>query len=145
VLLDGRDVTEAIREPEISRYASAVSALSAVRRRMVAEQRRLARQRGGVIEGRDIGTVVFPETPHKFFLTASSRVRAERRVRELEERGHPQSFGRVLAEMEARDSSDQARADSPLKTDDTYVVIDSSDRNVDAVVAEMERRVRAAG
>ncbi len=145
VLLDGRDVTEAIREPEISRYASAVSALSAVRRRMVAEQRRLARQRGGVIEGRDIGTVVFPETPHKFFLTASSRVRAERRVRELEERGHPQSFERVLAEMEARDSSDQTRADSPLKSDDTCVVIDSSDQDVDAVVAEMERRVRAAG
>lgn len=142
VLLNGRDVTEAIREPEISLYASAVSAFPAVRRRLVAEQRRLAGQSGGVIEGRDIGTVVFPETPHKFFLTASPRVRAERRVRELEERGHPQPFERVHAEMEARDTSDQSRADSPLRHDESYVVIDSSDRDVDAVVAEMEGRVR---
>ena len=144
VLLDGRDVTEAIRDPEVSLYASAVSALPGVRRRLVLEQRRLAGERGGVIEGRDIGTVVFPETPHKFFLTASPEIRARRRARELEALGKPQPFERVLADMVRRDRDDQTREDSPLTVDATYLVIDSSGRDAAGVVEEMERRVRAA-
>src|SRR5262249_50885933 len=76
VLSNGRDFSEAIRAAEISLYASAVSAIPGVRRRMVAEQRRMARDRGGVMEGRDIGTQVFPDTPLKFFLTAPDSVRA---------------------------------------------------------------------
>ena len=144
VLLDGRDVTEAIRDPEVSLYASAVSALPGVRRRLVLEQRRLAGERGGVIEGRDIGTVVFPETPHKFFLTASPEIRARRRARELEALGKPQPFERVLAEMVRRDRDDQTREDSPLTVDASYLVIDSSGRDAAGVVEEMERRVRAA-
>lgn len=142
VFLNGRDVTEAIRQPDISLYASAVSAIPAVRRRLVAEQRRLAREQGGVLEGRDIGTRVFPETPFKFFLTASPSVRAERRARELAERGTPQTYESVLAEMERRDRDDQTRADSPLTLDDRYILIDSSSLAVEAVVSEIERRVR---
>lgn len=142
VFLNGRDVTEAIRQPDISLYASAVSAIPAVRRRLVAEQRRLAREQGGVLEGRDIGTRVFPETPFKFFLTASPSVRAERRARELAERGTPQTYESVLAEMERRDQDDQTRADSPLTLDDRYILIDSSSLAVEAVVSEIERRVR---
>ncbi len=145
VLSNGCDVTEAIREPEISRYASAVSALPEVRRCLVPVQRRLARERGGVLEGRDIGTKVFPQTPHKFFLTASTAVRAQRRARELAERGTPQLYEAVLAEMERRDSDDSTRADSPLTLDDRYILIDSSGLEPPAVVAEIERHIRAAG
>ncbi len=144
VLLDGRDVSEAIREPEISLYASAVSAIPAVRRSLVAEQRRLGRERGGVMEGRDIGTRVFPDTPLKFFLTADPGIRAERRARELAARGTPQPFEEVLRDMEKRDRDDGSRADSPLTLDDGYVLIDSTGKPLEAVVAEIERRVREA-
>jgi len=142
VLLDGRDVSEGIREPEISLYASAVSAIPAVRRRLVAEQQRLGRERGGILEGRDIGTKVFPETPHRFFLTAPAGVRAARRARELQEQGIPRPYEEVLAELERRDHDDRTRADSPLTLDGRYVVIDSGDRSVGEVVAEMEGAVR---
>ncbi|HEY3202692.1 MAG TPA: (d)CMP kinase [Thermoanaerobaculia bacterium] len=142
VFLDGRDVSEKIRRPEISRYASAVSAIPAVRRVLVREQQRLGRERGGVLEGRDIGTKVFPETPFKFFLTAEPAVRAERRVRELAGLGTPQRFDEVLREMEKRDRDDGSRADSPLTLDGRYVLIDSSRRPVEEVVSEIEQRVR---
>jgi cytidylate kinase len=144
VLLDGRDVSAAIREPEISLYASAVSAIPAVRRALVAEQRRLGRERGGVMEGRDIGTRVFPDTPFKFFLTADPAVRAERRARELADRGTPQPYEDVLRDMEKRDRDDGSRADSPLTLDDRYVLIDSTGRPLPAVIEEIERRVREA-
>ncbi len=145
VLLDGRDVTELIREPEISRYASAVSAIPAVRRRLVSEQQRLGRARGGVLEGRDIGTRVFPETPHKFFLTAPPEVRAARRTAELQVRGTPQPYEAVLRDMEKRDSDDSSREDSPLTLDGRYVVMDTGSLSPEAVVAEMERRVLRPG
>jgi len=124
VLLDGEDVSEAIRLPEISRYASAVSAIPAVRRILVAHQQRLGRESGGVLEGRDIGTKVFPDTPFKFFVTADPVVRALRRTRELAQRGTPQAYERVLAEMEQRDADDGSRADSPLTLDDRYVLVE---------------------
>lgn len=142
VLLDGRDVSEDIRQPEISLYASAVSAIPAVRRSLVAEQQRLGRERGGVMEGRDIGTRVFPETPFKFFLTADPAVRAERRAAELSARGTPQPYDAVRRDMEKRDRDDGSRADSPLTLDGRYVLIDSTDRPLEAVVEEIERRVR---
>ncbi len=142
VSVDGRDVTAEIREPEISRYASAVSAIPGVRRRLVSLQRNLAADRGGIVEGRDIGTKVFPDTPHKFFLTASPEVRAERRAAELAARGTPQPYAEVLAEMRQRDRDDQTRKDSPLTHDETYVVVDSTGREAAAVASEIERRVR---
>jgi CMP/dCMP kinase len=142
VLLDGRDVSQEIRRPEISLYASAVSAIPAVRRVMVRQQQRLGRRLGGVMEGRDIGTHVFPETPHKFFLTADPAVRAQRRTRELADRGTPEPYEKVLQEMEKRDRDDGSRADSPLTYDQRYVLVDSSDRPVEEVVSEIERRVR---
>ncbi len=144
VLLDAEDVSAQIRRPEISLYASAVSAIPAVRRTLVAQQQRLGRERGGVLEGRDIGTKVFPETPYKFFLTADPAERARRRTRELAERGTPRPFEEVLREMEKRDRDDGSRADSPLTLDSRYTPIDSTGRDVTAVVDEIERRVRGA-
>ena len=143
IRLDGNDVSDAIRLPEISRYASEVSAIPGVRRRLVAEQRRLAAERGGVLEGRDIGTRVFPDTPHKFFVTAPIAVRAERRARELSERGTPQPLDAVRAEIEKRDHADSTRADSPLTLDPTYTVVDTAARTVEEIVADLEKRVRA--
>jgi cytidylate kinase len=145
VFVNGREVTAAIREPEISRYASAVSAIPGIRRRLVALQRRLAAERGGVMEGRDIGTKVFPDTPHKFFLTASPEVRARRRAAELASRGTPQSYEEVMGEMERRDRDDRTRKDSPLTHDETYVVVDSTGRDIEEVVSDIERRVLGAG
>jgi len=142
VFWNGRDVSDAIREPEISLYASAVSAISGVRRRLVAEQQRLGREKGGVLEGRDIGTRVFPESPHKFFLTASPEVRAQRRARELAGRGDPRPYEEVLAEMTRRDRDDSTRADSPLTLDDRYQLVDSTGREVSDVVSELETAVR---
>ena len=142
VLVDGEDVSQEIRRPEISLYASAVSAIPEVRRVLVAQQQRLGRERGGVLEGRDIGTKVFPETPFKFFLTADTPERAGRRTRELEERGTPRAYSDVLAEMEKRDRDDSSRADSPLTLDGRYTLIDSTGRSISAVVDEIEGRVR---
>ncbi len=144
VVLDGEDVSESIRRPEISLYASAVSAIPDVRRVLVAQQQRLGRERGGVLEGRDIGTKVFPDTPFKFFLTAAPAERAQRRTRELSERGTPRPYGEVLAEMEKRDRDDSSRADSPLTNDSRYTLIDSTGRSVSAVVDEIEARVSQA-
>jgi cytidylate kinase len=142
VTLDGRDVSEEIRRPEISLYASAVSAIPGVRRGLVAIQQRLGRGSGGVLEGRDIGTRVFPETPHKFFLTATPAIRAERRTRELRERGTPRPFEEVLAEIEKRDKDDSTRAESPLTLDSSYTVVDTSGRTIGSVIDELERLVR---
>ena len=142
VLLDGEDVSEAIRRPRISLYASAVSAIPEVRRVLVAQQQRLGRERGGVLEGRDIGTKVFPEAPFKFFLTAAPGERARRRTRELADRGTPRPYEEVLEEMEKRDRDDSSRADSPLTLDGRYTLIDSTGRAVSAVVDEIEVRVR---
>jgi len=143
VLLSSRDVSQDIRQPEIALYASAVSAIPEVRRQMVAQQRRLARARGGVMEGRDIGTRVFPETPFKFFLTASPEVRALRRSQELAQSGRAEPYEKVLAEMTARDLADRTRADSPLTLDGRYVVVDTTQRGIPDIVGEMELRVRA--
>lgn len=145
VRLDGRDVSDEIRLPEISLYASAVSAIPGVRRRLVVEQRRMAAARGAVMEGRDIGTRVFPDTPHKFFLTAPLAVRAERRARELAARGTPQPFEAVRAEIERRDHADSTRADSPLTLDPSYTTVDTGLRSVEEIVDDLERRVRSGG
>jgi cytidylate kinase len=142
VFLDGEDVSAEIRKPEISAYASAVSAIPAVRRVLVGQQQRLGRERGGVMEGRDIGTKVFPETPFKFFLTADPAIRADRRSRELAGRGTPQSYDEVLRDMQKRDSDDSSRPDSPLTLDGRYQVVDSSGRPVEAVIDDIEQRVR---
>lgn len=145
VRLDGRDVSDAIRLPEISLYASAVSAIPAVRRRLVVQQRRMAAQRGGVLEGRDIGTRVFPDTPHKFFLTAPVSVRAERRARELALRGTPQPAEAVRAEIEGRDHADSTRVDSPLTLDPSYTVVDTGELPVEEIVRDLEAKIRRAG
>ena len=134
VLLNGEDITHLIRTPEISMGASHVSAVKGVRKALVRLQQDLGRRAGGVLEGRDIGTKVFPNTPHKFFLTATPRVRAERRYRELLAKGSNVPFETVLAEAMQRDDQDSSRAESPLTYDETYTVIDTSGLSIPDVV-----------
>jgi cytidylate kinase len=134
VILDGEDITGLIRTPDISMAASHVSAVPAVRRVLVKLQQQMGRRIGGVLEGRDIGTKVFPETPHKFFLTARPEVRAQRRYRELLAKGNTSDLQQVLAETIQRDRQDSTRADSPLAFDESYTVIDTSEMTLDDVV-----------
>lgn len=129
MLLNGRDVSEEIRLPEISRYASAVSALPAVRAYLLETQRELARENHVIMDGRDIGTVVLPDAEVKIFLTASAKVRAERRCRELKERGTPQPYEEVLQDIEDRDWQDTHRSAAPLRQAEDAVLLDTSALN----------------
>ena len=126
MFLNGRDVSGEIRLPEISRYASAVSALPVVRAYLMETQRELARKNNVVMDGRDIGTVVLPDAEAKIFLTASAKVRAERRCRELEERGTPQPFEEVLQDIEDRDFRDTHREAAPLRQAEGAALLDTS-------------------
>jgi cytidylate kinase len=143
VELDGHDVTEEIRSPEISMVASSVSAVPGVRRILVRMQQEMGRKSGGVLEGRDIGTKVFPETPYKFFLTARPEVRARRRLLDLQAQGTDQPEEAVLAEVLQRDHQDSTRADSPLGYDQSYTVLDTSELSIDEVVDRIVATVRA--
>ncbi len=126
VLLDGEDVSEAIRAPEMSPAASRVSAVPAVRRALVEKQREMARGRDVVMEGRDIGSVVFPEAEVKVYLDASARVRAERRARELRGKGLAVDLDQIEREIRERDHRDSTRPDSPLRRLPEAVCVDTT-------------------
>jgi len=131
VLLDGEDITDEIRTPEVSQAASVVAAIPGVRQPMVEEQRRAGAGGGVVMEGRDIGSVVFPHADLKIFLDASPEVRAARRQREHEEKGEPMSFEQVLAEVHERDRRDRERKTSPLVRAADAVVVDNTAMDAD--------------
>lgn len=144
VFLDGEDVTDAIRTREIASAASVVSTISAVRRRMVELQRQIgeASPQGCVLEGRDIGTVVFPGADFKFFLTAKPEARARRRYEEDIRRGINVSYEETLADINARDERDVARTDSPLTIPEDAIVIDTSDMSLEEVFETMVSRIK---
>jgi cytidylate kinase len=138
---DGRDVTEDIRTPEASDGASRISVHPGVRRELVRWQQALAADRGVVMEGRDIGTVVLPDAEAKVFLTASAAERARRRTRELQARGAPVSYPDVLADLEERDARDRNREASPLRPAPDAVVLDCTALNAEAQVAAVRNVV----
>lgn len=135
MILNDADVTGEIRTPEISMYASTVSALPVVRAFLMETQRRLARENDVIMDGRDIGTVVLPNADVKIFLTASPEERARRRFLELQEKGDPSSFEKVLSEMKKRDEQDSTRACAPLKCAEDAVRLDTSGYTVEQSVA----------
>jgi cytidylate kinase len=139
VTLGGRDITTAIRTQEISQRASRVSAIPSVRSGLLELQRRLGRShpKGAVLEGRDIGTVVFPDAGLKVFLTASDEERARRRLLDLERAGKPETFEQVLAAQRERDSRDSRRAIAPLKPADDSAIIDTTMKTIDEVLEEI--------
>lgn len=145
VFVDGRDVTQAIRTPEISVGASRVSALPEVRTALLDLQRRVARGADVVAEGRDCGTVVFPQAQAKFFLTASVDERARRRAAELQAAGHAVDLGAVTQEIIDRDERDRSRPVAPLTKAHDAVELDSAGRTPDELVSSMADLVRGRG
>jgi cytidylate kinase len=143
VELDGDDVTDAIRAADIGMGASTVSAHPAVRAALLDLQRQAGFAGGVVLEGRDIGTVVFPDAELKFFLTAEAPVRARRRFDELVAKGTETTFEQTLADVVRRDEQDTTRRVAPLRQADDAVRIDSSEMTVDQAVARMIGHVRA--
>ncbi len=143
VLVDGEPVEAFIRTPEVGEAASTIAAHPGVRSRLVALQREAAGHWGGVLDGRDIGTRVFPGTPHKFFLDARIDIRGRRRHDELKAAGRDLSYAAVLDEIERRDRRDRSREDSPLTCDATYTRVDTSDLSIDQVVERLAKEVRA--
>jgi CMP/dCMP kinase len=137
VLLAGQDVSKAIRAPDISQGASQISAIGTVREALLDLQRNLGADGGVVVEGRDIGTVVFPKAEVKFFLTASLKARARRRYEELRERGVAVSLEQIEADVQSRDQADQQREVAPLRQADDAILIDSSDQSAQQVVDQL--------
>lgn len=145
VLLNGRDVSEAIRQPEVSIAASQVSALPPVRAFLLDLQRDLAKKQSVIMDGRDIGTVVLPQAQVKIFLSADPKERARRRWKEYQEKGQDMDFETVLADVQRRDKQDQERAIAPLRPAEDAQLLDSSqltfEETVQAVLAIIKERV----
>ena len=131
IFLDGEDVSEDIRADDISALASAISAIPAVRYKMVELQRKMGEKGGVILDGRDIGTFVFPSAEVKFFLTASPEVRAKRRWLELKQKGINKDFSEVLADLVKRDNNDSQRALAPLKKADDAIEVDTSNITIE--------------
>ncbi len=142
VMLDGEDVSREIRTPEASAMASAVSALPEIRRALVPQQRRMGEKHGGVMEGRDIGTVVFPGADLKVFLTATPEERARRRLGDLGEAGAGLSLDEVRVQQARRDLQDSSRADSPLQVASGAVVVDTTGLDIPLVVDRLMDELR---
>lgn len=144
VFIGGTEVTQAIRTSEIDKAVSPVSAVRSVREALVAQQQRIGRAGDYVVEGRDIGTVVFPEAEVKVFLTASDEERAHRRVRQNVDRGVGSiDYDEVLADLKRRDAHDSSRATSPLKPAEDAVHIDSTETYIEDVIERICEMARA--
>ncbi len=141
IILNGRDISTEIRSKEIARAASVVSTNSEVRKILVKHQQELGKYGGGVLEGRDIGTVVFPDADVKFFLTAKPEERARRRFNEDQQRGSALTFEQTLEEINERDKRDVSREDSPLSIAEGAVVIDTSGMTLEEILELMLQKI----
>lgn len=138
ILLDGSPLGPEVRSPAISDMTSRASSHPRVRREMVRRQREFARKRGAVLEGRDIGTRVFPDTPYKFFLTASTEVRVARRVKQLAALPEAELDREAIeTEVAERDARDRSRPESPLRMDSSYTVLDTGNLSIEETVARI--------
>lgn len=144
VLLNGDNISDKIRNEEVGNMASATSVYPVVRTKLVELQRQLAQKENVIMDGRDIGTVVLPNANVKIYLTASSKVRAQRRFDELTEKGISCEFDEIEKDIIDRDYRDMHRETSPLKQADDAVLLDSSDMDIDAVVEKMKEIIREA-
>jgi len=141
-LLDGNDVSEEIRRTGVTNHVSAISAMPSVREEMVAMQRRIAVGKDAVVEGRDIGTVVFPKADFKFYFTASHTARAERRRLDLKKLGIEHSTEEIIEDLKRRDDIDSGRIHSPLTRADDAITVDTTNLTFDEQVAFIVNRVR---
>ncbi len=145
VYLNGEDVSDSIRTPEISMGASAVSAIAGVRKFLFNLQREIAEKNNCIMDGRDIGTVVLPDAQVKIFLTASPEIRAERRCKELLEKGTKTTFEEVLADVQERDYNDSHREIAPLKATEESIIVDTSalnlEQSIEAIIAAIKENM----
>jgi cytidylate kinase len=141
VLLNGSNVTTAIREPDVTTAASIIAANPMVRQQLVSMQQAIGAAGAIVTEGRDQGTVVFPDAPHKFFLTASLAARAARRLAELQKKSRPHSLEDVMDQIRLRDERDEQRATAPMKPAADAVIVDTSSMTIDDVVQFLFEKV----
>ena len=137
VFVDGTEVTEAIRSAEVTANVSRVAAIGAVREAMVTQQRRMGESGGVLMDGRDIGTVVFPNAQLKIFLTASVEERAMRRYKELVAKGQEVDLAQLKEDIASRDKQDSERAISPLRQAEDALLLDTSDMNIEQVTAKI--------
>lgn len=137
ILLNGQDVTDQIRSEAVGSMASRVAAIPSLREALFKRQRDFARSPGLVADGRDMGTVVFPEAPAKIYLTARAEARAARRVKQLQSMGADAKINTILADLQARDKRDMERSVAPLKPAHDALVIDSSDLSIDQVLSTL--------
>jgi CMP/dCMP kinase len=143
VLVNGEEVSQQIRTPEVSLLTAKVAACAAVRKAMVGQQRKMGAVGGVVLEGRDIGTVVFPNADVKFFLSATAEERGRRRYEELTAKGVAVDLQQTIAEVEERDAADSAREHAPLKRAEDAIDIDSTSMSIEQVLNEMLRQIVA--
>ena len=141
VFLDGEEMKDKIRSDEVSMAASQVSSWKIVRQKLVERQQKMARDKGVVMDGRDIGTVVLPDAEIKIFLTASPQARAQRRFLENQQKGISSDYQQLVAEIAQRDKQDTERVNSPLRQAEDAVGIDTSEMTIDEVVAAIQRLV----
>ena len=141
VFLDGEEMKDKIRSDAVSMAASQVSSWKIVRQKLVERQQKMARDKGVVMDGRDIGTVVLPDAEIKIFLTASPQARAQRRFLENQQKGISSDYQQLVAEIAQRDKQDTERVNSPLRQAEDAVGIDTSEMTIDEVVAAIQRLV----
>ncbi|OGS34529.1 MAG: cytidylate kinase [Elusimicrobia bacterium RIFOXYB2_FULL_49_7] len=143
ILMNGRDISEAIRTPEVSRAVAAYCTVPQVRARMVQQQQALALQHSVVAEGRDVGTVVFPEARFKFFLTASIEARAERRLAEFKSMGQTPTLQEVMHDISERDRQDSTRSISPLMQAPGAAVVDTTGLSIEEQISRIVQQVKS--
>lgn len=141
VYLDGKEVSDVLRTEQTGEMASKIASIGAVRAALLKRQQDFAQAPGLVADGRDMGTVVFPDAPFKVYLTASAQERANRRLKQLQEAGHEGIISQILAEVEARDQRDSSRKHSPLKPAEDALVIDTTDLSIDEVITQVMKLV----
>ena len=141
MIMNGMDVTDDIRSPEISQKSSLISAHAVVREMLLDMQRSVAKQHNVIMDGRDIGTVVLPRAQVKIFLTASAEVRAQRRYLEMQAKGSKDSYEKVLADIKQRDHQDSTREIAPLKQAKDAILLDTSDMDVTQAIAAIRKIV----
>jgi len=135
--LDGEDVSDRLRHEDTGVLASKIAVIPAVRAALTGRQRRFRQEPGLVADGRDMGTVIFPDAKLKIFLTASAQIRAERRYKQLKEKGESVNLTRLFREIKARDLRDQSRSVAPLRPAEDAVIIDSTELSIDEVFNEI--------
>lgn len=142
VFVDGTEVTDAIRTPEVTAIVSRVAAIGAVREAMVEQQRRMGTVGGVLMDGRDIGTVVFPDAQLKIFLTASVEERARRRYKEMQQKGQQVELAQLAADIAARDKADSERTIGPLRQAEDAILLDTSDMSISQVTEKILQLVQ---